>query len=119
MAVQWILYACHAGVSSLLVSSCQSPWKVEQMTQVAPASGLAICAVGNDGIGAGDTTDSGIVEPHIHVHEADVGQHLVAGIAACGLTGDAIGRIVGAVRMPPPAEGNVRQTLNHHTAFRR
>lgn len=53
----------------------------------------------------------------VHVHERDVGEHLVPGVAAGGLAEDAAGRIIGAGHMTPLAPVVVGKPLDHHAGL--
>jgi len=64
--------------------------------------GLPVERIAHHRVGTEHAADVGVVDPAVEVHQADVGEHLLAGEASDGLADDAVGRVI---------EGVVAETL--------
>jgi len=74
---------------------------------------LAVQQVLDDRVDAGELGELGVVNPGIHMHEADAGQLFLVRIAARGAARDAAGRVIRAVGEAPLAPGVVAIALHH------
>ena len=80
---------------------------------------LPVQRVGHERVGAHHAADQRVVDPAVQMHEADIGQLLLAGEAARGLASavEVAGRVVGAVGEAPLAPGVVAQAFGDGAAL--
>jgi hypothetical protein len=82
-----------------------------------PVPALRAVLIRRLGIGRGEPCDHRVIYPTIHMDEADFGELLMAGEAACGLAAKAAGRIVLATGKAPLAPGIIGQALDDGAAL--
>jgi hypothetical protein len=90
--------------------------------------GIAVMALRHhrrldDRVGAQDTTQAGVVHAPVHVHEAEVVQHFMPGVAASGefafelgASGDLAG-VIAAIHIAPLAEHVVAEALDRRAGL--
>jgi hypothetical protein len=82
-----------------------------------PIPALRVGWIGHGRIRAGHAREQRVIDAPVQMHEAADRELLLAGEAARGLTGDAAGGIVGAVRVAPLAPGVIAQPLHHEAVL--